>query len=211
LSRKSNSPQPGKARRRRRKPEAAESEILNAAEAFLRDAPLRDMTVDDIMSRTGLSRPSFYEYFRDRNQLIIKLAERVSAQNAEIADKWLTSQQSNEDLRPTTYETVELTVKQGHLLRALADAANTDHQVEAFYRRAMQEAIDKTAHRIREDAARGLVALGGLDVQSLATALIHMNHAFLIETLGRRPQANPKTVAETLIAIWSRVLYGTSR
>lgn len=211
MSRRTNSPSPGKARRRRRKPEAAESEILNAAEAFLRDAPLRDMTVDDIMSRTGLSRPSFYEYFRDRNQLIIKLAERLSTQNAAIADKWLASPRSDEALRPTTYETVEMTVAHGHLLRALADAANSDRQVEVFYRQSMQSAIDKTAHRIREDAARGLIKLDGLDPQSLATALIHMNQAYLIETLGRRPQADPKTVAETLLAIWTRVLYGNPR
>jgi len=210
LSRKTNSPQ-GKTRRRRRKPEAAESEILTAAEQFLREFPLRDMTVDDIMSRTGLSRPSFYEYFRDRNQLIIKLAERVGGQNAVISEKWLTSDNPIEDLRPVTNETVELAVTQGHLLRALADAANGDREVETTYRRETQTAIDKLAQRIREDAARGLIKLDSFDAQHLATALILMNSAYLIETLGRRPQADPKIVAETLIAIWTRVLYGISR
>jgi AcrR family transcriptional regulator len=210
LSKKTNSPQ-GKTRRRRRKPEAAESEILSAAEQFLREFPLRDMTVDDIMSRTGLSRPSFYEYFRDRNQLVIKLAERLSGQNATIAEKWLTSDNPLEDLGPVTSEIVELTVSQGHLLRALADAANSDHQVEATYRRETQTAIDKLAQRIRDDTARGLIKLDGIDTQHIATALIVMNQAYLIETLGRRPQADPKVVAETLIAIWTRVLYGISR
>ena len=169
------------------------------------------MTIDEIMSRTGLSRPSFYEYFRDRNQLIVKLAERVAAQNAAIADKWIRSEHAAEDLRPVTEQTVELAVTQGHLLRALADAANGDREVEATYRQEMQAAIDKTAQRIRSDVARGLVKLDGLDVKHLATALIHMNQAYIIETLGRRPQADPKVVAETLIAIWTRVLYGPSR
>ena len=210
MSKKPNSPQ-GKERRRRRKPEAAESEILNAAEQFLRESPLRDMTVDDIMSRTGLSRPSFYEYFRDRNQLIIKLAERVGRQNAAIVEKWLTSKNPVEDLRPVTNETVELAVSQGHLLRALTDAANGDSQVETTYRQEMQAAINKTAQRIRDDAVSGVVKLDGIDAQHLATALILMNSAYIIETLGRRPQADPKVVAETLIAIWTRVLYGNSR
>lgn len=207
MSKKTNSPQ-GKERRRRRKPEAAESEILNAAEQFLRESPLRDMTVDDIMSRTGLSRPSFYEYFRDRNQLVIRLAQRAGAQNAAIVEKWLASGNPVEDLRPVTYQVVELAVSQGHLLRALADAANGDRQVETTYRQEMQAAIDKLAQRLHDDAARGLVKLDGIDAQHLATALIFMNLAYLIETLGRRPQADPKTVAETLIAIWTRVLYG---
>jgi TetR/AcrR family transcriptional regulator, ethionamide resistance regulator len=211
LSRKTNSQPPDKGRRRRRKPEAAESEILNAAEHFLREHPLRDMTIDDVMSRTGLSRPSFYEYFRDRNQLIIKLAERLSAQNAAIADKWIRSEHPAEDLRPVTEETVQLAVTHGHLLRALADAANSDRQVEATYRQEMQAAIDKTAHQIRDSAARGLINADNLDVQHLATALIHMNQAYLIETMGRRPQSDPKVVAETLIAIWTRVLFPPSR
>jgi hypothetical protein len=33
----------------------------------------------------------------------------------------------------------------------------------------------------------------------------------LIEKLGRQPQADPKSVADTLLAIWLRVLYGVSR
>jgi TetR/AcrR family transcriptional regulator, ethionamide resistance regulator len=211
LSRKTNSLSPDKGRRRRRKPEAAESEILNAAERFLREQPLREMTVDDIMSRTGLSRPSFYEYFRDRNQLIIKLAERLSAQNAAVADRWIKSEHPAEDLRPVTEEIVQLAVPHGHLLRALADAAISDRQVEATYRQELQAAIDKTAQQIRSCVARGLIDLGGLDVKHLTTALIHMNQAYIIETMGRRPQADPKVVADTLIAIWSRVLFPNSR
>ena len=42
--------------------EVAEREIVNAAEAMLREKPFRDLTVDDLMRRTGLSRPSFYVY-----------------------------------------------------------------------------------------------------------------------------------------------------
>src|SRR5262249_19643992 len=45
--------------RRRRRPEDAQSEILDAAEVFLRDHSFHAMTVDDLMARTGLSRPSF--------------------------------------------------------------------------------------------------------------------------------------------------------
>ena len=62
-------------RRRRRSPESAEREILAAAESFLRERPFHEMTVDEVMARTTLSRPSFYVYFRDRNQLVIRLVE----------------------------------------------------------------------------------------------------------------------------------------
>jgi AcrR family transcriptional regulator len=200
-----------KTRRRRRKPEAAESEILNAAESFLREFPLRDMTVDDVMSRTGLSRPSFYEYFRDRNQLVIKLVERLHTRNLALSETWLASEQPVEDIRRSFRVFAEIFATEGHVLRALVEAANTNPEVEANYRDSMQTAIDKAAQRIRDDIARGLTNLEGIAPEDLASALVLMNQAFFIEKLGRRPQADPKVVADTLASIWIRLLYGDSR
>src|SRR5258707_6069433 len=76
-------------RRRRRRPEDAQSEILAAAEAFLRVHPFNAMTVDDLMARTGLSRPSFYEYFNDRHDLVIKLVEKLGSKTFPVTDEWL--------------------------------------------------------------------------------------------------------------------------
>ena len=45
----------------------AEAEIVGAAEALLRERSFRELTVDEVMRRTDLSRPSFYVYFRDRH------------------------------------------------------------------------------------------------------------------------------------------------
>src|SRR5258706_16419071 len=76
-------------RRRRRRPEDAQSEILAAAEAFLRFHPFNAMTVDDLMSRTGLSRPSFYEYFNDCLDFVIKLVEKLCIKTFSLIADWL--------------------------------------------------------------------------------------------------------------------------
>src|SRR5215218_5154631 len=81
---------PTPTKRRRRSPESAEREILDAAEAFLRERPFRDLTVDEVMARTTLSRPSFYVYFRGRHHLTVRLVEGIGAQLFEVADSWLT-------------------------------------------------------------------------------------------------------------------------
>src|SRR3954468_3728277 len=75
-------------RRRRRSPEVAEQEIMNAAEALLRERPFRELTVDEVMRRTDLSRPSFYVYFRDRHHLILRIVERLGSEHVDIADLW---------------------------------------------------------------------------------------------------------------------------
>src|SRR5688572_32781664 len=60
-------------KRRRRPREEAESEILEAAAALLRDHPLHEVSVSAIMEHTTLSRKSFYVYFRDRYELLTRL------------------------------------------------------------------------------------------------------------------------------------------
>ena len=67
-------------RRRRRSPEVAEREIMAAAEELLRERPFRELTVDEVMRRTELSRPSFYVYFRDRHHLVLRVVERFGAE-----------------------------------------------------------------------------------------------------------------------------------
>ena len=78
----------GGARRRRRSPEVAEREILAAAEEMLRERPFRDLTVDEVMRRTELSRPSFYVYFRDRHHLVLRVVERFGAEMWTMSERW---------------------------------------------------------------------------------------------------------------------------
>src|SRR2546423_1701384 len=79
----------GPARRRRRTPEVAEGEIIAAAESLLRERPFRELTVDEVMRRTDLSRPSFYVYFTDRHQLVLKVVEHLGAELFTMSDRWL--------------------------------------------------------------------------------------------------------------------------
>lgn len=53
MSRAASSPKP---KRIRRKPEQAEREILDTAEGFLRDHDFRELTIDEVMARTGMVR-----------------------------------------------------------------------------------------------------------------------------------------------------------
>lgn len=192
-------------KRRRRKPEAAESEILDAAESFLKERPFREMTVDDVMAATGLSRTSFYEYFHDRHHLMVKLTKRLGAWTYTVGEAWLAGgDDSDEHLRSGLERLVGLYAARGHVLHALADAARCDQLVEGAYRKFIGGFIDATAARIRIGLQSG--EMKGLDPQQTATALILMNERYLIEGLGKEPTAD-SIVVETLFTIWRRVLY----
>src|SRR4051794_41646470 len=65
-----------KPRRIRRAPDEARREILDAAEALLSGQPFRALSVDDLMGRTGMTRSSFYHYFRSLDDVAIALMRR---------------------------------------------------------------------------------------------------------------------------------------
>src|SRR5215217_1924797 len=82
-------------RRRRRSPEVAEQEIITAAEELLRERPFRELTVDEVMRRTDLSRPSFYVYFRDRHHLVLRVVEHIGGELLDRKSTRLNSSHAN--------------------------------------------------------------------------------------------------------------------
>jgi hypothetical protein len=73
----------------RRKPEDGEREILDAAERLLEQRDFRDLTVDEVMSGTGMVRSAFYNYFENRNELAMWLLQRIEAEMTEASATWL--------------------------------------------------------------------------------------------------------------------------
>jgi AcrR family transcriptional regulator len=198
-------PVPG--RRRRRTPEVAEGEILAAAQSFLRERPFRELTVDEVMRRTDLSRPSFYVYFRDRHHLILRVVEQLGAQLSTMSDRWLRgSGEGPEVAREALDGIVAVFVEHGPVMRALADAAVDDPGVEQAYSDLVESFIDATARHIQEEIAAGRILT--LSPYETAKALVWMMERYLNLSLGREPLTPPRVVADTLATIWTRVLYG---
>jgi TetR/AcrR family transcriptional regulator, ethionamide resistance regulator len=191
----------GGTRRRRRSPAEAEREILAAAERFLRERPLRELTIDEVMAGTGLSRPAFYVYFRDRHDLVLRLISEIGAELFEMADRWLKGGQ----MRAAVDGIVAVYAQHGPVLRAISDAAVDDPDVENAYHGLVQRFIDATAEHIRTEQRAGRAE--GMVARRTAAALVWMNERYLSMCLGGAKQVRPRDVAETLNQIWTRTLY----
>src|SRR5437763_12851640 len=87
-----------KSRRIRRAPGDAEREILDAAESLLAERPFRELGVDDVMARTGMTRSSFYHYFRSLDDVAIALMRRVQGEMVVAASPWLEADEDNDPL-----------------------------------------------------------------------------------------------------------------
>src|SRR3954469_14595486 len=151
-------PRRGPARRRRRTPEVAEREIIAAAESLLRERPFRELTVDEVMRRTELSRPSFYVYFTDRHQLVLRVVEHLGAELFTMSDRWLGGTGEGPDLaREALDGIVAVYVEHGPVMRALADAAADDPRVEEAYTALVQSFVGATARHIEGEIEAGRI------------------------------------------------------
>jgi TetR/AcrR family transcriptional regulator, ethionamide resistance regulator len=206
-----------RAPRRRRRPEEAERAILSAARSFLEKRPFRELTVERVMARTGLSRPAFYTYFRDRYDLVARLLEGISGLLFAVDRRWLMGaeegwEEASEVLVDALRGGSETFVRYGPVLRAIADAASQDPRVEEVYRFGLIERlVVAVAGRVSRDVERG-VSPAGLDPEETARALVLMTERYMLDAFGR-PEGRPsreKTAAVigALEAVWVRTLYG---
>jgi TetR/AcrR family transcriptional regulator, ethionamide resistance regulator len=194
-------------RRRRRSPEVAEQEIITAAEELLRERPFRELTVDEVMRRTDLSRPSFYVYFRDRHHLVLKVVERLTGASADMAAIWYRAEGSGRDvIEEATTGVVAIYERHGAVMEALADAAADDREVEVAYRGSQEYFVKATADRVEREIAAGNML--PCNASETARALCIMNENYLRTVLGRNPTVAPSVVVDTLTTIWIRTLYG---
>ncbi|MGV9744235.1 TetR/AcrR family transcriptional regulator [Rhodococcus zopfii] len=56
-------------------PEVARSQILAAADTAIQRFGIAKTTIDDVAKETGVSRPTIYRYFRDRDTLMASMIE----------------------------------------------------------------------------------------------------------------------------------------
>jgi AcrR family transcriptional regulator len=211
ISQRSASAQSNRARplkRRRRLPEMAEQEILGATEKLLRRLPFHKLTVGAIMAETGLSRPSFYQYFEGVYQILGRLTEQYIADLLAPADVEAGQLSIRESIvrRDVYQEGCRLIHKRRHLHRALVNASPNDPTVERIHRRYMDAMARVLEGQIRTAQAQGYAK--GLEPVSVARALQLMSEYYIFEKLVMKPRGDPRQVADTLATLVERVIFG---
>ncbi len=167
------------------------------------------MTVDDLMACTGLSRPSFYEYFSDRHDLVIKLVEKLGDRTFPVTEEWLNGTgDPRTELRNGWAGYAAIYNEHGHLLRALLAAAAQDRQVAEVYSTLRDHVVAASAERIRREIRNGRTR--PLDPDETARALVIMSERYLAEKFEQSETPDIQAAIEALTTIWMRVLYDGS-
>jgi TetR/AcrR family transcriptional regulator, ethionamide resistance regulator len=188
--------------RYRKQREDTRRQILDAAAAFLRDQPFRELSVDALMSQVGLTRTAFYRHFDDTTELVLRLLEELVGRLYPVAERWRAVAGGNypDGAREALGAIVDVFVSDGPLLRAIADAASLDDRIETAYREIMEGFIALTAATLDRLVAEGRIDVP--DTLALARALNRMNEAYLLEEFGREPFGDRDMALATVERIW---------
>jgi AcrR family transcriptional regulator len=200
----------GAAKKGRRSRAEARQEILDQAVEFLGDHAFRDMTVSRLMDQTSIGRSAFYAYFRDTAHLAEVLLGQVQTALEQAISPWVAG--AGEPVA-AMYESlrgeVDVCVQVGPIMRAVSDAAATNASLERLWNNFLEDFDRAVEQRLRAEQQAGRV--GPLDTQATARAMNRLDAAYLIDSFGRRPQADPDRVHKVLATIWISTVYGREK
>ena len=199
---------PQQASRRRTRAEVQEA-VRGALVELLAERPFKDVTVDELARRAGLSRTAFYFYYPDKNEVLKEAANDVAAEVYAEADRWWHGEGPPVQLVREALEGIAgVFTAHADMLRAAVEATTYDPEFRAFYESLIHRFVHATAAHLRRELDAG--RLRPLDPDSIAEALVWMaercNYAILL--LERR---SPREVVDSLTAIWIHALYPDGR
>ena len=189
-----------------------EQAILATAERLLEERAFADISVDDLAKGAGLSRPTFYFYFKSKEAVLLSLLEPLIARgDAEFEGA---AQRLPTDPRRVWRNGIEAFFSAFGAHRAVARAATealaTSSELRAVWSGYMQKWIDQTATMITAERARG-AAPETIPAADLAPSLNQMNERTMMATLsGEQPAVAEDRLVDTLTQIWVGSIYGSN-
>jgi AcrR family transcriptional regulator len=188
-----------------------EQAILTTAERLLEERALADISVDDLAKGAGLSRPTFYFYFKSKEAVLLSLLEPLIA-GADAEFEGAAQRLPTDPLRVWRNGIkVFFSAFDSHraVARAAAEALATSSELRAVWSGFMQKWVDQTAAMITAERARG-AAPETIPAADLATSLNQMNERTMMATLSaEQPAVTEDRVVDTLAHIWVSSIYGS--
>lgn len=194
-------------RRRGRPPrrEQTSADLRRALAELLAESSFRDLTVDDIARRAGLTRSGFYFYFSDREELLAAVAEELYRELYREADRWWHGEGEPEVLVRSALEgVVGVYERHAHLLRAADELSGYDEQFRGLWRDLIQRFIDATTEHLEREQEAGRVR--HVDPRGMAESLVWMAERCCFVYVGQRERSGAEVV-DSLATTWSAALY----
>ena len=144
----------------RRTPDAggaapAEAEILAATRRLLTgSANFTEIGVQQICAEAGVARSTFYTHFRDKADLLMRLATTMVAASFDVASGWEPADGA-EGLADTFLQVIGVYREHIGVLRAVAEVGGYDATIRAFWHDRLDRFRDRTIAVLRDEQDAG--------------------------------------------------------
>lgn len=193
---------PGRERQRA----ATVRRATEAAEALLAEGvPFRDLSVEQVISRAGIARSTFYSHFDDLGHLLRALGEGVLADVITAARVWMDAESefTRAELRDALAGLVATYRERAKLLAALAEASTSDPMVRDEFHGLFAIGHVELAKHIRRGQQAGFVRTE-VDPDPTAGWLVWMVERGLYQQVRvAKPRAVNREVDALTDIIWN--------
>ncbi|MFF1844882.1 TetR/AcrR family transcriptional regulator [Streptomyces sp. NPDC058232] len=183
------------------RPLSAEADILAATQRLLvNGANFTELGVQQISTEAGVARSSFYVHFRDKIDLLIRLATQLMAPTFDATSAWRPSD-GLERLADTFLHIVTFYRQHASVRRALTEVAAYDASVRDFWGREITQFSDWTIAVLRAEQDAGRTS-ADMDPVSAAQVIVTGGERAIVEHVTARDPGSDAAFARELARIW---------
>lgn len=178
--------------------------ILGAARALgAQGRPFAELSVVDIAAGAGVSRPTFYTYFRDKRELVLTLGLELEHDIRQVTGPWLRGE--DDDIRTVLKGMLACLQVHRAALAALVEAAAYDAEVATFWRALHETFLTNAADRMMRDTG-----LPRADAEARAFVITWMTERSFAEHLSA-PRVQERALLDALELLWGTALAAPAR
>jgi AcrR family transcriptional regulator len=179
--------------------------VLDATEKLLAEgSSYADLNVERIATAAGISRTAFYFYFRDKRDLLMRLAGDVTELLYAQADIWFSGEgpDPEEEIREALTRIAVLYREHGVLIRAIVEVSTYEEDIATFWRGLLNRFVEATTRRIEAEGRPPAAA------RATAFALTWMVERTYYQQLVQEQPLPEAEVVEAIVGIYRGAVYG---
>lgn len=184
-----------------RRPSAAEADVLAATQRLLiNGANFTELGVQQISAEAGVARSTFYAHFRDKTDLIMRLATTMLSTSFGIGSGWEPAGGA-EGFANAFLQIVAVYREHYAVLRALWEVATYDATAREFWNEQLAPFRDRTIALLRREQEAGR-APADLDIVSASRVIVMGGDQAIFDHVTAGKPSDDAAFARELALIW---------
>jgi len=200
------------ARREEQAPERSpvEQSLFEATEKLLRDVSLNDLRVEDILSGAGVSRTTFYHYFKSKHAVVAAMLVDLQAELVDVMSPWFKREDAPPAaaLREAISAVADVWSAHRPTFRASSECWHDVPEIGEPWAAMMARFSTDIARQIKRERKSG-DAPAGVDADQLAVSLTWSSERVLyLAGWGMLGKGGERDAVDAVVAMWIGAIYG---